>query len=135
MLPSPVWYVCGLWAALGWSIPWVCLSTGVATAVRVATPEEAVCCHDALPRRDRVAVAVPFPVTMVSRRPRGTQQYLCCLRCFCGSGWSVGVCPRASLPLGPSGGERDRLPHCVQLLKMTPSWLRPGSSARMVTFV
>ncbi|MQL75650.1 hypothetical protein Taro_008040 [Colocasia esculenta] len=25
------------------------------------------CCHDALPRRNRVAVAVPFPVTMVSR--------------------------------------------------------------------
>ncbi|MQM08138.1 hypothetical protein Taro_040992, partial [Colocasia esculenta] len=67
MLPSPVWYVCGLWAAPGWSIPWVCLSAGVVTAVRVATPEEAfarVCCHDTLPRRDRVAVMVPLPVVM-----------------------------------------------------------------------
>ncbi|MQL87805.1 hypothetical protein Taro_020355 [Colocasia esculenta] len=41
MLPSPVWYVCGLWAAPGWSIPWVCLSAGVAIAVRIATLEEA----------------------------------------------------------------------------------------------
>ncbi|MQM11638.1 hypothetical protein Taro_044546, partial [Colocasia esculenta] len=30
MLPFPVWYVCGLWATPGWSIPWVCLPTGVA---------------------------------------------------------------------------------------------------------
>ncbi|MQM17861.1 hypothetical protein Taro_050842, partial [Colocasia esculenta] len=67
MLPFPVWYVCGLWAAPGWSIPWVCLSAGVSTAVHVATPEEAsarVCCCDALPRRDRVAVVVPFPIAM-----------------------------------------------------------------------
>ncbi|MQM04790.1 hypothetical protein Taro_037593 [Colocasia esculenta] len=41
MLPSPVWCVCSVWVAPGWSIPWVYLSTGVVTAVRVATPEEA----------------------------------------------------------------------------------------------
>ncbi|MQL69579.1 hypothetical protein Taro_001861 [Colocasia esculenta] len=64
--------------------------------------------------RDRVAVVAPFPIAMVSRRPRGTRQYLCCLGCFRGSGWGVGVCPRAGLPLGPLGGERDRLPGCVQ---------------------
>ncbi|MQL99635.1 hypothetical protein Taro_032360 [Colocasia esculenta] len=54
-LPSPMWYVCGLWAAPGWSISWVYLSVGVATAG---------CCHDVLPRRNRVAVAVPFPIAM-----------------------------------------------------------------------
>ncbi|MQL94917.1 hypothetical protein Taro_027580 [Colocasia esculenta] len=41
MLPSPVWSVCGVWVALGWSIPWVYLSTRVTTTVHVATPEEA----------------------------------------------------------------------------------------------
>ncbi|MQL77353.1 hypothetical protein Taro_009790 [Colocasia esculenta] len=53
MLPSPMWHVCGLWATPGWSILWVCLSTGVATAVCVATPEEASA---------RVAVTVRYPV-------------------------------------------------------------------------
>ncbi|MQL89082.1 hypothetical protein Taro_021653, partial [Colocasia esculenta] len=57
ILPSPVWYMCGLWAAAGWSILWVCLSAGVATAVHVTTPEEA---------SGQVAVAVPFPVVMVT---------------------------------------------------------------------
>ncbi|MQL74458.1 hypothetical protein Taro_006821 [Colocasia esculenta] len=52
MLPSLVWYVCGLWEAPGWSMPWVYLSAGVATAVRVATPEKAV------------AITVPFPIAM-----------------------------------------------------------------------
>ncbi|MQM08927.1 hypothetical protein Taro_041782 [Colocasia esculenta] len=56
MLPSPVWYVCGLWAAPGWSIPWVCLSADVATAVCVVTPEEGYC-RGPLPRRDGIATA------------------------------------------------------------------------------
>ncbi|MQL69558.1 hypothetical protein Taro_001830 [Colocasia esculenta] len=55
MLPSPVWYVCGLWAAPGWSILWVCLSAGVATTVHVMTPEEPSAW---------VAGSVPFPVAM-----------------------------------------------------------------------
>ncbi|MQL99396.1 hypothetical protein Taro_032118 [Colocasia esculenta] len=29
MLPSLVWYVCSVWVAPGWSIPWVCLSAGI----------------------------------------------------------------------------------------------------------
>ncbi|MQL74500.1 hypothetical protein Taro_006865 [Colocasia esculenta] len=41
MLPCPVWYVCCVWVAPGWSIRWVCLSAGVVTPVHVATPEEA----------------------------------------------------------------------------------------------
>ncbi|MQM09309.1 hypothetical protein Taro_042179, partial [Colocasia esculenta] len=94
MLPSLVWCVYGVWVAQGWSIPRVCPSSGVATVV--------------------VAIAVPFPITMVSQRPRGTQQCECVPRVFRGSGWGVGVCPRADLPLGPSRGEHGRLPHCVQ---------------------
>ncbi|MQL68611.1 hypothetical protein Taro_000896, partial [Colocasia esculenta] len=39
MLPSPVWYVCGLWVASRWSIPWIYPSSGVATAVCITTPE------------------------------------------------------------------------------------------------
>ncbi|MQL95287.1 hypothetical protein Taro_027950 [Colocasia esculenta] len=42
MLPSPMWCVYGVWVAPGWSIPRVCPSSGVATAVRVATPEGVV---------------------------------------------------------------------------------------------
>ncbi|MQM17130.1 hypothetical protein Taro_050098 [Colocasia esculenta] len=53
ILPSPVWYVCGLWAAPRWSIPWVYLSNSVASTVHVTTPKE-------------LAVAVPFPFVMVS---------------------------------------------------------------------
>ncbi|MQM18439.1 hypothetical protein Taro_051432 [Colocasia esculenta] len=41
MLPPPCGDVCGLWAAPGWSIPWVCLSAGVTTVVYVSTLEEA----------------------------------------------------------------------------------------------
>ncbi|MQM05548.1 hypothetical protein Taro_038361 [Colocasia esculenta] len=59
--------------APGWSISWVCLSDGVATRVCVVTPEEASA---------RVAITVPFPIAMVSRQPRGTQQYLCVPRVF-----------------------------------------------------
>ncbi|MQL82022.1 hypothetical protein Taro_014490, partial [Colocasia esculenta] len=66
MLPSLVWYVCGLWVALGWSITSVCFSVGVATAVCVATLEEAV------------VVTVPFLVAMGRLALRtfrwGTQQ-------------------------------------------------------------
>ncbi|MQL88583.1 hypothetical protein Taro_021157 [Colocasia esculenta] len=76
----------GTWAALGFRIPAICVSTDVATARRVVTPEEAsaqvpvvtccpdaiglsrrVCmsrqgsCHDVLPLRNSVAVAVPRP--------------------------------------------------------------------------
>ncbi|MQL70057.1 hypothetical protein Taro_002373 [Colocasia esculenta] len=45
---------------------------------------------------------------MVLRRTRRVRQDLVCLRCFRGRGWRVGVCPRAGLPLGPSGRERGR---------------------------
>ncbi|MQM17345.1 hypothetical protein Taro_050315, partial [Colocasia esculenta] len=78
--PLPCGDVCGLWAALGWSIPWVCLSASVATAVCVTTPEEASaqsgvtlsrrglllrrvapspqgCCRGAFPRRDGITTA------------------------------------------------------------------------------
>ncbi|MQM03231.1 hypothetical protein Taro_036009 [Colocasia esculenta] len=54
MLPSPVWYVCRVWVAPGWSILWVYFLSDVATAVRVVTPEDAI----------MVSVAVPFPVAM-----------------------------------------------------------------------
>ncbi|MQL96771.1 hypothetical protein Taro_029458 [Colocasia esculenta] len=54
-------------------------------------------CHGAFPCHDRVAVAVPFLIVMVSQRPWRTRQYLCCLGCFRGSGWGVGVCPRAEV--------------------------------------
>ncbi|MQM04154.1 hypothetical protein Taro_036947 [Colocasia esculenta] len=53
MLPSPVWYVCGLWAAPGWSIPWVWLSAGVVTADG---------CRNAFSCHDKVAVATLYPV-------------------------------------------------------------------------
>ncbi|MQM02877.1 hypothetical protein Taro_035648 [Colocasia esculenta] len=117
MLPSFVWYVYGLWATPGWSIPWVCLSAGVATEDRCrdgCSYRDKVFCRDALPHRDKVAVAVPFLIAMVSRWPRRSRQYLCCLGCFHGSSWVVGMFPRAGLPLGPSGGERGRLPSCIQ---------------------
>ncbi|MQM12428.1 hypothetical protein Taro_045346 [Colocasia esculenta] len=41
-----------------------------------------VYCFPILPSPVWVAVAVPFPVATVSRRPRGTQQYLCVPRVF-----------------------------------------------------
>ncbi|MQM09759.1 hypothetical protein Taro_042635 [Colocasia esculenta] len=65
MLPSPVWYVCGLWAAPGWSIPWVCLSAGVTIVVHVATQEEAV------------AVATHYPVVtgLLSQCPSPSRWY------------------------------------------------------------
>ncbi|MQL68624.1 hypothetical protein Taro_000901, partial [Colocasia esculenta] len=66
-----------------------------------------------LPGRNR-AVAVPFPVVMVSRRPWGSRQYLCCLRCFCGPGCVSACAPGQALPLEPSGRERGWLPPCVQ---------------------
>ncbi|MQL81617.1 hypothetical protein Taro_014075 [Colocasia esculenta] len=80
----------------------VCLSTDVATAVSVATPVEAsarsVAVATPCPIATRV-VAVPFPFAMVSRRLRGSRQYLCCLECFPWPRLCVGVCPRAGLPL------------------------------------
>ncbi|MQL88273.1 hypothetical protein Taro_020827 [Colocasia esculenta] len=132
MLPSPVWWCVWLVGGPGMEHPvglplcWcrdrgvrrdtrrgVCLVehdlivTRWSIAIRIA-----VATH--FPVATRVAVAVPFPITMVSRRPRGTRQCLCVPRVFRGSGWGVGVCPRAGLPSGPSGGEHGRLPGCVQ---------------------
>ncbi|MQL93477.1 hypothetical protein Taro_026117 [Colocasia esculenta] len=69
--PPPCGGGCGLWAAPRWSISWVYLSASVATAVHVATLEETpsrVCGRDTLPRRDRVAVTVSFPIAMVKCR-------------------------------------------------------------------
>ncbi|MQM15267.1 hypothetical protein Taro_048211 [Colocasia esculenta] len=74
MLPSPVWYVYGLWAAPGWSIPWICLSAGVVTTAcglllrRFAPSLEGYC-------RDGVAtaleVATPTWRTLELRGKRG----------------------------------------------------------------
>ncbi|MQL99720.1 hypothetical protein Taro_032446 [Colocasia esculenta] len=81
-------------ATLGCSILAVCLPFDVATTVRVVTSEEA---------SPWVHVTVALPVAMVSQRVRRVQQHLACLRWFRGLGWHVGVCPKAGLPLGPSG--------------------------------
>ncbi|MQL83290.1 hypothetical protein Taro_015775 [Colocasia esculenta] len=40
--PPPVWCVCGVRVAPGWSIPRVCPSSGVATAVHVTMPKGAI---------------------------------------------------------------------------------------------
>ncbi|MQL96791.1 hypothetical protein Taro_029470 [Colocasia esculenta] len=114
MLPSPVWYVCGLWAAPGWSISWVCLSAGVATAVGIATPEEAVDVTTLCPVAIGLPSRCPSPSRWYHDGLGGRDSTCVCLGCFCGSGLGVGVCPKAGLPLRPSGGECDRLPGCVQ---------------------
>ncbi|MQM17278.1 hypothetical protein Taro_050247 [Colocasia esculenta] len=52
------------------------------------------------------SAGVVFGPTLVVSR--GVTLFRCfvvlCSRCFRGRGWHVGVCPRAGVPLGPSGG-------------------------------
>ncbi|MQL98074.1 hypothetical protein Taro_030774 [Colocasia esculenta] len=90
-----------------------------ATAVCIVTPEGTIVSRCVGPMRWHRGpvvgcnlVAVHFPVTI------GLLS-----RCLCLSQW-------AGLPLGPSSGEHGRLPRCVQLLKVTPSWPCPGGGAR-----
>ncbi|MQL91812.1 hypothetical protein Taro_024423 [Colocasia esculenta] len=60
--------------------------------------------RDLLPHRDLALVAVALPVALPSRRLRRAREHLVCLGCFRGRSWHVDVCPKAGLPLGPSGG-------------------------------
>ncbi|MQL73283.1 hypothetical protein Taro_005643 [Colocasia esculenta] len=133
--PPPCGGVYGLWAAPGWSIPWVCLSAGVATTVRVATPEDAFAIATLCPVATGLLSQCPSPSRWYHDGLGGTRQCLCVPRVFRGSDWGVGVCPRVGLPLGPSGRERGRLPRCVQLPKVTPSWPCLGSGARRLASV
>ncbi|MQM09600.1 hypothetical protein Taro_042474 [Colocasia esculenta] len=58
------------------------IATRLVVAIRLsrrASRSRQDCCRGAfLPGRNR-AIAVPFPVVMVSRQPWGSRQYLCCL--------------------------------------------------------
>ncbi|MQM22055.1 hypothetical protein Taro_055103, partial [Colocasia esculenta] len=83
-----------------------------------AEPVEALsrqACRGILPCHDNLVVATCFPnVTYLSRSPYpsgwdrdglgGLDKTRLASVVFRGCGWRVGVCPRARLPLGPSGG-------------------------------
>ncbi|MQM16044.1 hypothetical protein Taro_048998, partial [Colocasia esculenta] len=82
-------------ATSGCRILTVCLPSDVATVVCIATLEEASPRSDAtLSRRDRDGLG-------------GRDKAWLASGVFRGRGWHVRMCPRAGLPLGPSGGNAE----------------------------
>ncbi|MQM10464.1 hypothetical protein Taro_043358 [Colocasia esculenta] len=113
------------WAALGSRILSVCLSVDVAMARRIATSEEASGFRrDTLLRRNRVAVAVPFPVMMASRRLWGSRQHQCFLGCFRWPGCVSACAPGQALPLGPSGREHGSQQFVAVPVVLAPPFAR-----------
>ncbi|MQM10592.1 hypothetical protein Taro_043488 [Colocasia esculenta] len=84
------------------------IAVRLAAAIRVVSRPSSLSrqgsCRDEPAHRDAVLVAVALLVVIPSRRPSRSRQHLVSLGCFRGRGWRVGVCSRAGVPLGPSGG-------------------------------